>query len=744
MIQFFRLFMLSCCCFTIFQLSAQQGTFDRVTNQTEKTLSPYFEVKGAENSIDGLPLKNTSARVNISGVIADVTIIQTYRNEGEVPLEAVYNFPASSNAAVYAMEMRIGQRVIKAKIKEKEEAKKEYEKAKEEGKRASLLEQQRPNVFTMNVANIMPNDEVIVTLNYTELLTPTKGIYEFVYPTVVGPRYTSERQKQTGTNDFQNPAYQKEGEEACYDFDIAVNIATPVPMQKITCNTHSIRARFPSREYASLYLDRSETNGGNRDFVLQYQLSGEQINTGVMLYEHEDENFFLMMVEPPKRIEPKNIPPREYIFINDVSGSMSGYPMDVSKGIMKDLVSNLRPEDSFNVLVFAGTSGWMADSSLVASQENIDKAIYFIDNQRGGGGTEILRALNKAMSFPRQHEELSRTFVIVTDGYVSVEKECFDLIRENNDKANTFIFGIGSSVNRYLLEGMARAGMGEPFIVYDRQQTQEQAKLFREYISNPVLTQIKLDFGKFDAYDIEPITVPDVFAERPIIVYGKYKGEPKGTIKLKGFSGKKRWTEKIDVSKAKASDENSALRYLWARNSIQRLDDYADVDYQVDNKKEITELGLKYNLLTNYTSFIAVEEVVVNENGVETVNQPVPLPRGVSEFALGFDLELEEDIDLASISLYQEINMLTDLDNNEAIIAHIENNLIKTINSCLLADSNIEGLEIKVNQKGNTTKVNYLGNNVSEELKACIESIIANWDFSQLTINSDFEFEIVF
>jgi len=215
---------------------------------------------------------------------------------------------------------------------------------------------------------------------------------------------------------------------------------------------------------ASIKLDPSEKHGGNRDFLLKYRLAGGQIETGLLLYEGEEEDFFLLMLQPPKRVTDSQIPAREYVFIVDVSGSMHGFPLDISKKLLKDLIGNLRPTDRFNVLLFAGGSSVMSKESLPATPENIAHAINVIERQRGGGGTELLPAMKKALALPRT-EGYSRSVVIATDGYVTVEEEAFDLIRNNLGDANMFAFGIGSSVNRYIIEGMARVGMGEPFII---------------------------------------------------------------------------------------------------------------------------------------------------------------------------------------------------------------------------------------------------------------------------------------
>ncbi len=482
----------------------------------DKTLSPYFFVKSDDPSVDRLPLKSTSAAVSISGVIADVKVTQVYQNEGRHALEAIYVFPASTRAAVYAMKMTIGERTINATIKKRDEARQEYEQAKQQGKSASLLEQQRPNVFQMNVANIMPGDLVRVEMSYTELLVPTDKVYEFAYPTVVGPRYSNQAASTAPSSDkwVQNP-YLHEGEAPPYTFDITVNIAAGMPIQKLFCTSHKVDVHYHGNSTASIDLEPSEKAGGNRDYILKYQLAGDQVDSGLLLYQGEKENFFLLMLQPPKRVTLAQIPGREYIFIVDVSGSMHGFPLEISKNLLRDLIGNLRPGDRFNVVLFAGGSTVLSETSVPANSGNITRALNVIDNQQGGGGTELLPALKRALALPKV-EGFSRTVVIATDGYVSVEEEAFDLIRNNLANANMFAFGIGSSVNRHLIEGMAHVGQGEPFIITRPEEAPAKAEALRTLIQSPVLTRVKVDFGGFDVYDVEPASIPDVLADRPV------------------------------------------------------------------------------------------------------------------------------------------------------------------------------------------------------------------------------------
>ncbi len=734
-------------------------SFTSVRSQTteDKTLSPYFLVMSDDPSVDQLPLKSTSAEVNIVGVIADVSITQVYRNEGKKMLEAIYTFPASTKAALYAMEMHIGTRTIVAKIEERQKARAAYQTAKKQGQRASLLEQQRPNVFQMNVANIMPGDEIVVQLRYSELLVPEKGSYQFVYPTVTGPRYTGGSDPDSPENRFTSTPYQHEGEQPFYKFGLKVSLSAGVPIQSVDCPSHKILVSYPAADQAIIELDKSEKNGGNRDFILDYSLAGEQIASGVMLYEHGDENFFLAMIQPPARVKAEDIPPREYIFIVDVSGSMNGFPLETSKKLLRDLVTNLRPTDRFNVLLFAGTSGWLDKDPVYATPVNIDKALKVIDHQRGAGGTELLQALKKALSMPRDEESLSRSMVIVTDGYVSVEREAFDLVRKNASNANVFVFGIGSSVNRFLIEGMAHAGQGEPMIVNEPSTAHQQAEKFRQYINRPLLTHVKVDYGDFRVYDVEPEAVADVLAERPVIIIGKYSGKPHGKITIKGFTGNRKYKAGLDVGTTIPEKGNAAIRYLWVREKIRMLDDYGEFNKRDNEKKEITQLGLKYSLMTAYTSFIAIDEkeVIDSTGKLVTVKQALPLPEGVPNTAVGFDggianIVCNETMEVADpvfeISGNQPIvNTTLAGEDNLRAITLIEGKLLNTLEHCFVPElSAPDEMEIVVGNDGKIKSVKISGVSLSERSRQCIRQEVLKWDLTGLATGTEWKIQIYY
>jgi Ca-activated chloride channel homolog len=604
-----------------------------------KTESPYFVVDGGEPGADRLPLKSTSVDVRISGVIADVTVVQHYRNEGQRTLEARYVFPGSTQAAVHAMNVRLGDRLLSARIREKQQARIVYEQAKREGKTSALLEQQRPNVFEMNVANILPGDDVAVELRYTELLTPQDAQYGFVFPTVVGPRYNSPQGAVAGERWIATP-YAPSGATAA--FDIKVTLAAPIAVKDVASPSHEALIDGVGSPDVRVALKPTERPANDRDFILRWRLAGDRIESGLMLYRGEEENFFLAMVEPPAAVPVKQINPRDYIFVVDISGSMHGFPLDTAKLLLQHLIGGLRPSDTFNVMLFSGSSRMLAPQSVPATLANINQALRTIAERGGGGSTEIVPALKRIAALPKS-PDVSRTVVVITDGYVAVENEVFELVRRQLGDTNVFAFGIGSSVNRHLIEGIARAGQGEAFVVTKPDEAAAAAERLRRMIASPVLTQVRARFEGLEVYDVEPAQLPDVLGGRPVIVFGKWRGDPtqapSGRLIVGGRSAQGAYRNEIDID-GRDSQTTAALRHLWARRRIAMLGDQEALEVGSRQKAAITELGLKYGLLTTYTSFVAVDEIVRNPNpGLATaVDQPSPLPQGVSRLAIGAEV----------------------------------------------------------------------------------------------------------
>lgn len=616
---------------TALLLSTLVGAFSN-----ETSLLPYFQAKGAndDSAHQVLPLESTHAQVTIAGPLAQVTLTQTFTNEGSEPLDATYLFPASTGAAVHGMTMTIGDRIIAAEIQKKAVAKKTFQKAKSESKSAALLEQHRPNLFQMSVARILPGDEIEVQLHYSELLQPEDNVYQFVFPTTFGPRFGNQPK---ATEAVANP-FLTENQNSSVDFSLDLALSSGLPLQSVESPSHPIEIDFTSKQSAQLtWQGQSHDPGNNRDLIINYRLADQAIEGGLLLHEGKEENFLQLTLQPPARVTPDHIPPRDYLFVIDVSGSMRGFPLDTTKQLFRNLCADLRPSDTFNMLLFAGDSRTLSPAPLSATPEHVAKAITFLDKQSASGSTQLVSALQHAIAMPQERDG-SRSLLVITDGFINFEAEAFELILKNLGRANLFAFGIGSSVNRHLIEGLAAVGQGEPFVVTKPSQSEAISERFQRYISAPVLTNIKVAKAGCQVHDFEPSQIRDLFANRPLSLTAKWSGKPQGTLTVSGITGGgETWSQSLNLATAakETGKEHPSLRPLWARERAAHLSDYANLSGKKDTIAEVTNLGLKYSLLTPWTSFVAVDTVSrATQSTPKLSHQPNALPEGVSNSAI--------------------------------------------------------------------------------------------------------------
>lgn len=586
---------------------------------------PYMTFEGPGNTAKQyLPLVDLTANVHIAASIADVSLVQTFTNAFSAPIEAVYVFPGSTNAAIYGLSMQIGDRTVYARIEEKYKARAQYETAKEDGYRASLLEQKRPNVFQMKVANIMPGDTIRVTLNYTEYIDNDAGTYRFVLPTTIGPRYSGENRYHTAPPI--EATYLPGEVSSSHPLAISLRLSAGVPIQHVTSSSHRIDVNMIHDKYYRVSLNPTERYKANKDFIFEYKLRGDELASGILQHTDDTEQFFMLQVQPPKQVRLDMVPPREYLFVIDVSGSMNGFPLETAKVLLENLLFDLRPQDRFNIIQFEFGSKQLFRESVTATQQNIDRAVAFVRTRNSLGGTNLASALQGVYDQVR-NAEISRSTVIITDGHIEAEKKVFKLIRDNLFRSNVFAFGIGSSVNRYLIEGVAQAGMGRSFIVTDPAFAPAKANELATYINRPALTDISIDFSTNKVYEVSPLSFPDVLSDRPLTIYGKYFGVLTDDIVVHGRTGSERYAQRIVARQD--SLHNPALKYLWARSKIKELIDFNDATSRII--EEVKNLGLTYSLLTDYTSFVAVDsELANNDQRPVSIRQPIPVPADYS------------------------------------------------------------------------------------------------------------------
>ncbi|MFT6861894.1 MAG: Ca-activated chloride channel family protein [Akkermansiaceae bacterium] len=588
--------------------------------------SPYFEIRGEKN-VDSFPLKSSHSAVTITGPMARVELTQTYLNEGEATIDATYLFPSSTGAAVHGMTMKIGERTIVAEIQEKAKARETFEQAKRENKSASLLTQKRPNVFAMEVAQILPGDMLTLTLSYSEIITPNSGTYEFLIPSALGPRF----QEGAATSASVTNPFLGEGQKTLTRFSVDLVMNSPLAIQNLACPSHEqAKITFISKTDAQLKLAPTHPD---RDFIIRYQLAGQKIQAGLLTHDG-DEKAFLLQLEPPSQATPSDIPGRDFIFVIDVSGSMRGFPLNLAKDLFKDLARNLTPDDSFNMLLFAGSNKILSATSLPATEANTARAINFLDSTDGNGGTRLLGALDEALAIPHDRDR-SRSLVLISDGFISAEAEVFDLIRDKANGTNIFPLGVGSSVNRHLLEGLSHFAGRDHFIVTHSTECDEAVKRFRSIVATPVLTNIQIKGEGVTLTDLLPARQPDLFAGQPLSLVGKWQGEG-GSVTVTGTTGGgEKISQTFEIIKG---TKNATLPTLWARAKVKELGDFASLTNRDSERKEVTRLGLKYQLLTPFTSFVAVSQEVrvrKKEAVAVAVTQGKPLPQGVASSAKG-------------------------------------------------------------------------------------------------------------
>jgi len=598
-------------------------------------------VESGEEPLE-FPLQHTDVQAAIAGMVADVTVTQTFANPYEDTIEAVYVFPLPQNAAVNDMTMKIGDRTIRGLIKKREEAREIYEQAREAGQTAGLLEQERPNIFTQSVANITPGAEILIEIHYVQDLKYDHGTYEFTFPMVVGPRYIpgtpigrtgggwASDTDQVPDASRITPPVLKPGERSGHDISLSVDLNAGVPIQDLRCRSHEVEMQRTGDRRATVTLKPFDTIP-NKDFMLAWDVAGEQPEMALLTHrEGETGGFFSLMIQPKAEFEAGEITPRELIFVVDCSGSMSGEPIAAARQAMRRIITHMQPNDTFRVIRFSEAASQLSQEPLANTPDNIRRALVYIEQMAGSGGTQMIEGIKAALDYPADPERM-RIVSFMTDGYIGNETEILAAIEEKLGGARLFSFGVGTSVNRYLLENMAEAGRGAVEYMRPNEDSSAMIDRFYERIDRPFLIDIDIDWGDLQVADIYPGRIPDLFAAQPVIVHGRYTEPGSGPISVRGRLGGELWSQRLDIDLPAQQLENAALASLWARA---RIKDLMDQMYQGEDEAivaQVTNLALEFRLMSAYTAFVAVEETVVNEGGQQrVVQQPVPMPEGVS------------------------------------------------------------------------------------------------------------------
>jgi Ca-activated chloride channel family protein len=568
-----------------------------------------------------LPLQHTKFETVVVGTVAETTVTQIFANPFDEPIEAVYMFPLHERAAVDDYWLTVGERSIRGQMQTREQARDTYEQAKSDGRTAGLLEQQRPNVFTQHVANIAPGDSIEVAVHVVQPLEQEHGVFSLVLPTVVGPRYVPST---VNDADKITAPMIPEGYVTCADLDVTVAIESGLRPRALQSKFHAIDIQR-ERDVAFIQLDRSAGPVvANRDFVLSWDLGQMQSQAAIVA----DRDYFTLTVQPPELVPDDDAVPRELVFVVDTSGSMSGVPLDTAKALMRRALAGLRPDDTFTVLNFSDSVASLSNSLLPASKSNLEKGLTYVDAMNGDGGTVMSAGIEAALDLPREPERM-RIVLFLTDGYIGNEDEIFKLITRELGDARLFSLGVGTAPNRYLLDGMAHVGRGAVTYAGETEEIPIVVERFYERIATPVLTDLEIDWQGLAVAEVFPRQLPDLFAGQPLTVFGRYQGSPAGEITVRGqVRGQPvEIPVRFDLARAEDIDGVSAV---WARNKIDALLGYPNRTTSDETKQAVIDVALQHRIMTEFTSFVAVDERrVVNPDGsVQTVVQPLPVPEG--------------------------------------------------------------------------------------------------------------------
>ncbi|HEY3448381.1 MAG TPA: VIT domain-containing protein [Myxococcales bacterium] len=589
-------------------------------------------------------LKHTAVDATVSGLVARVQVTQEFENPFRDRVEAIYVFPLPDNAAVDDLTLVVGQRVIKAAIKKREEARRDYEEAKSQGRRAALLDQERPNIFTQSVANIMPGDKVRVVIRYVAPLKYDDGSFEFNFPMVVGPRYIpgaalpgASQGTGTAADSVRVPDASRitpktlpPGQRSGRDISIKLHLDAGLPIEDLASVSHRIWVDRPSTREAEIELN-ADDRVPNKDLVVRWKVAGRELRSALMATRGAGGGYFALMFQPPASEAFAPVVPKEMVFVIDTSGSMTGEPLQAEKSFMRQALKAMNPDDTFTLVDFSDSASTFHPSPLANTPRNVERALAYLDALPAGGGTNQLAGIRAAL-VPRTDPSRLRTVLFMTDGFIGNEEEILAEVERTLGDARLFSFGVGSSVNHYLLARLAEVGRGFYQYVRADEDQGEAIERFVRRIAKPLVTDLEIDWGGLVVSEVLPRKIPDLFDQQPVIVLGKYEQPGRAQVVVHGRTGRMSRSTELEVELPERQEEHQAIATLWARARIEELERQQYRGEQADLVRQITSLGLEHRLMTRYTSFIAVDQspVANPDSKIVTVPVAVDLPDGVT------------------------------------------------------------------------------------------------------------------
>jgi Ca-activated chloride channel family protein len=595
--------------------------------------------------IIAFPLQHTDVKVKVAEMMAVYTVTQTFSNPFDQPIDAVYVFPLGDESAVSGFSMTIGERTVIGEIQRREQARQTYENARSSGHTAALVEQEKANVFAQRIANIAPHETIKVRFDYTELLDYADGQYEIVFPLVVGPRYLPEtavgrrpvgshaagRSGRPGVTSVPYLADNRDASKVSFTAEIDAG----VPIHGVDSPSHDIESVdvSPTRMNVTLH---GKDEIPNRDLIVKYRVAGPQTMVGLMSHRTDNDGAFVLVVQPKAEYKTGDIAPREVMLVIDRSGSMEGVPLEQAKAVASGILDTLTYRDTFNILTFADTVETMSTSPVGGDAAGVRRGHEFLASFASGGGTEMQQGLVQSLADEPGSDRI-RIVYLLSDGFVGNDDVVLGAARGALAHNRIYPVGMGSSVNRALLNQLADVGRGFPSYLTPSEKAATLVPTLVRRSAYPYLTNVTIDWNGLDVSAITPSKIADVYAGLPLIVSGRYGKPGAARITIRGFAAGREVSIPLDVTLAARLD-NPPVASLWARRRIQALMIANPEGLSIPAANEIAEIGMRYHMVTEETSFVAVDRTRVVQPGGATklVEQPAAIPEGVNiDSALG-------------------------------------------------------------------------------------------------------------
>jgi Ca-activated chloride channel family protein len=597
------------------------------------------DASGAAVAAIMFPLRHTDVKARVSGMSAMYTVTQTFENPYDEPIDAVYVFPLGDEAAVTDYAIVIGERTIAGEIKRRDEARQVYEQARAAGHTAALLEQEKRNVFRQRIANLAPREAIQVRMQYIELLGYRDGQYEIAVPLVVGPRYLpadalgrspvgAHRAGEAGRPGVASIPYADE-RIAGSTVSFSAEIDAGVPVLAVASPSHQLQVDDVAATRRRVAL-AGAGELPNRDLIVRYKTASDQTMVGLLAHRMDQTGYFTLIVQPKASYRTGDIAPREVMIAIDTSGSMDGPPLAQARALAAGLVGSLRPGDTFNVLAFSGGSHAMAPAAIAGDAAGKQAGVEFLGRLTAGGGTEMGPAMARALASSPGSDRV-RLVYFLTDGFVGNDDIIVGAARGNLGANRIFSVGIGSAPNRALLDQIAAVGRGFASYLNLGESAPDLAEDLVRRTAYPYLTDVAIEWGGLAVGALTPAAIPDVYAGMPLVVSGSYTRPGRGKVIVRATAAGHRVEIPVEVA-LPAKLDAAPVAALWARKRIDELLAVAGDQIAPQTAAKVTELGLAFHMVTDYTSFVAVDRtrVVAGDGAARIIEQPALNPAGVN------------------------------------------------------------------------------------------------------------------